>query len=193
MDMPLFPLNTVLFPGSHLDLRIFEPRYLDMVRDCMRAQKGFGVCLIIGGQEVGTPAIPAAVGTEVHIVDFCSLPDGLLGITVQGRSRFRASNVRVLESGLTISSPVRLPPADTLPVPAEYSVLVTILERLADQDDSELVRAEKSRFDDAEWVGFRLADRLPVSLLERQQLLELEEPLARLGLLAQWLPRFQKE
>lgn len=193
MDLPLFPLNTVLYPGSHLDLRIFEPRYLDMVRDCMRAQSGFGVCLIIGGQEVGTPAIPAAVGTEAHIVDFCSLPDGLLGITVQGRTRFRASQVRALDSGLIVAQPTRIPAETPRPVPAQYGVLVTILERLADQDDAELVRADKASYDDAEWVGYRLADRLPVSLLERQQILEIEDPLARLDLLAHWLPRFQKE
>jgi uncharacterized protein len=193
MDLPLFPLNTVLYPGSHLDLRIFEPRYLDMVRDCMRAQTGFGVCLIIGGQEVGTPAIPAAMGTEAHIVDFCSLPDGLLGITVQGRTRFRASQVRALDSGLIVARPERIPAEAPRPVPAQYGVLVTILERLADQDDAELVRADKASYDDAGWVGFRLADRLPVSLLERQQVLETEDPIARLDLLAHWLPRFQKE
>ena len=90
-DIPLFPLNAVLFPGGTLSLRIFEPRYLDLVRDCTRSNSGFGVCLILAGREAGEPATPAAVGTLAHIEDFYSLPDGLLGIRARGSRRFRAA------------------------------------------------------------------------------------------------------
>ncbi len=193
MDMPLFPLNTVLFPGSRLELRIFEPRYLDMVRDCMRSGSGFGVCLILGGRETGTPAIPASEGTEARIVDFCTLPDGLLGITVQGFARIHVGRSRVTAAGLTIGEVSLLPVDDSLPVPPQHALLVTILRRLADHEDTELAEAAKASFDDASWVGFRLADRVPISLTDRLHFLQINDPIARLDQLAQWLPRFQKE
>jgi len=88
LDIPLFPLNTVLFPGGLLSLRVFERRYLDLVRDCARNGGGFGVCLILQGREVGEAAVPAAIGTLAHIVDFYTQPDGLLGICVNGGRRF---------------------------------------------------------------------------------------------------------
>lgn len=193
MDLPLFPLNTVLFPGSRLELRLFEPRYLDMVRDCMRANHGFGVCMIIEGREAGKPAVPANLGTEARIVDFCTLPDGLLGITVQGASRFRVIDTRVDGAGLVRGEIERMPEDPTLPVPAEHALLVTILQRLADNQDTELAQAPKAHFDDAAWVAYRLADRIPVSVAERQHILHLDEPLSRLNQLAEWLPRFQKD
>ena len=70
IEVPLFPLSTVLYPGGQLQLRIFEPRYLDLVRECTRTGSAFGVCLILEGREVGVPALPAAVGTLAHITDF---------------------------------------------------------------------------------------------------------------------------
>ena len=193
MELALFPLNTVLFPGSRLDLRIFEPRYLDMVRDCMRAQSPFGVCLIIAGQEAGTPATPSPHGTEARIVDFSSLPDGLLGITVEGGRRFHVDKAQVTGSGLIIAEVEAVAPPPAQPVPVEFALLVTLLERLAEQDDAELVRADKACFDDADWVGYRLAERLPISLAERQAFLEIADPVTRLQQLADWLPRFQKD
>ena len=193
MDLPLFPLNTVLFPGSRLELRLFEPRYLDMVRDCMRADRGFGVCMIVEGREAGKPAVPALVGTEARIVDFCTLPDGLLGITVRGGQRFRIDSTRTSAAGLVHGDIVALADDPRLPIPPEYALLVTILQRLADNEDTELAQAEKSCFDDAGWVSYRLADRIPVTIAERQQLLQIDDPLERLEQLALWLPRFQKD
>src|SRR5262249_28333950 len=99
-DIPLFPLNTVLFPGGPLSLRVFERRYLDLVRDCARNDSGFGVCLILHGREVGEPAVPAAVGTLARIVDFYTLPDGLLGIRASGGERFHVDRTRVRDNGL---------------------------------------------------------------------------------------------
>jgi uncharacterized protein len=193
MELPLFPLNTVLYPGSRLELRIFEPRYLDMVRDCMRAGTGFGVCMIVSGREAGEPAIPAAYGTEAHIVDFCTLPDGLLGVTAEGRGRIRVQGASVRTDGLSIGRAIRLPEDARLSVPAEHALLVTILQRLADADDTELARAGKPSFDDAAWVGYRLADRMPIGLEERQKLLQMDDVLQRLQQLAEWLPRFQRD
>jgi Lon protease-like protein len=129
MDLPLFPLNTVLLPGGRLPLRIFEPRYLDMVRDCMREGTGFGVCLILDGSEAGRPATPARFGTEARIVDFDTLDDGLLGITAEGTARVRVDALRVTAAGLAIGSVERLPPDPPLPVPAQHALLATLLRR----------------------------------------------------------------
>ena len=94
VEIPLFPLSTVLFPGGPLQLRIFEPRYLAMVRECARANSAFGVCLILRGREAGVPAQPEAVGTLARISDFYTLPDGLLGIGAEGGQRFRVLRAR---------------------------------------------------------------------------------------------------
>jgi Lon protease-like protein len=191
-ELPLFPLSTVLFPGGRLDLRVFERRYLDMVRDCARAGSGFGVCVIVRGREAGEPAIPAAFGTVARITDFSMLPDGLLGITARGAQTFHVERTRVRDSGLVIGE-ISLRDEETpIPVPAEYGVLVTILERLAEQFGGELAAAERACFDDASWVGYRLAEVLPLTLDERQRLLQTADPVARLQLLADWLPRFQR-
>jgi len=99
-DIPLFPLNTVLFPGGLLSLRVFERRYLDLVRDCARTGGGFGVCLILHGRESGEPAVPAAIGTLANIVDFYTETGGLLGICVRGSRRFHVERSRVRDNGL---------------------------------------------------------------------------------------------
>ena len=98
--LPLLPLQAVLVPGAGLDLRIFERRYLDMVRDCGRSGSGFGVCLILEGSETGAAATPAAFGTEALIEDFGSTPDGLLSLRVRGRRRFHVLRTRVRDNGL---------------------------------------------------------------------------------------------
>ena len=88
VTLPLFPLHTVLFPGGLLPLRIFESRYLDMISDCLRNDRGFGVCLISAGREVGDGAECFDVGTLARIQDWDSTPDGLLGIIARGEQRF---------------------------------------------------------------------------------------------------------
>lgn len=191
-DLPLFPLAHVLFPDAQLDLRIFEPRYLDLVRDCAREGRGFGICLILDGHEAGAPALPAAVGTLARIVDFHTLPDGLLGIRVQGSTRFRVSATRVRDNGLLHGQVEHWADEARRPVPPEYGLLVTILERLLERIGGHGAHYPRSRLDDAAWVGFRLAQHLPLSAPEKQELLQLIDPLARLARLVQWLPRFQE-
>lgn len=190
-DIPLFPLNAVLFPGGTLSLRIFEPRYLDLVRECTRNDSGFGVCLILTGREAGEPATPAAVGTLARIEDFYSLPDGLLGIRARGSRRFRAATTRVRDNGLVHGLVRWWPDEPEVPLPPEYGLLAVILERLLEQVGGEHARAERGRFDDATWVGFRLAELLPVETAERQQWLQLTDPLERLDGLMRCMPRFQ--
>lgn len=192
-DIPLFPLNAVLFPGGQLSLRIFEPRYLDLVRECSRSGSGFGVCLILAGHEAGAPATPAAVGTLAQIEDFYALPDGLLGIRARGSRRFRATATRVRDNGLVHGQVSWLAEEPQLDLPPEYGLLSLILERLLEQVGGEHARAERQRFDDASWVGFRLAELLPVELTERQQWLQLTDPLQRLDGLMRCMPRFQPD
>lgn len=191
-ELPLFPLSAVLYPGGRLELRIFEPRYLDLVRECSRTGSGFGVCLIVRGTEAGAPAVPAAIGSVARIVDFSTLPDGLLGIVARGGERFRVRRTRVRDSGLVVGEVDLLPDDPALPVPAESGLLATILRRLAEQVGGELGAASDARFDDAAWVAWRLAELLPLELEERQQLLQSDDPAQRLRWLAEWLPRFQR-
>ena len=190
--LPLFPLNAVLFPGGPLSLRIFEPRYLDLVRDCSRNGSGFGVCLILAGREAGEPALPAAIGTVARITDFYTLPDGLLGIGAEGGERFQVATTRIRDNGL-VHGDVRLWPEEpVVEVPAEHGLLTTILERLLDQVGGRHARVERARLDDASWVGFRLAELLPLEPSEKQYLLQMTDPLRRLMQLQHYLPRFQR-
>lgn len=192
-EIALFPLNTVLFPGGLLGLRIFEARYLDMVRDCARGDSAFGICLIMQGEEAGgTPAVPAAVGTLAHIVDFDTLPEGLLGISVTGGSRFRVVKSRVRDNGLVVGEVRRWPDEPEIDVPVEFALLPTILERLAEQAGLSWRNGPRERYEDASWVGFRLAELLPLGDAERQHLLEVTDPLERLAALRDAVPRFQK-
>jgi len=191
-DIPLFPLNSVLFPGGALALRIFERRYLDLVRDCARSGGGFGVCMILHGREAGEPAVPAAVGTLARIVDFCTLPDGLLGISAQGGERFHVDSSRVRDNGLAHGVVRFWPDEPVIPLPPEFGLLGQILERLLDQMGGPFAKAERALYDNASWVGFRLAEALPLENRERQHLLQMTDPLDRLAQLMHYLPRFQR-
>lgn len=185
---PLFPLGTVLFPGGRLGLRIFEPRYLDLVRDCTRHDRGFGVCLILAGREVGEPALPAAIGCEARIVDFTATPDGLLGITVEGGRRFRVERTRVRDNGLLLGDIAWLPECAPARVRPEHQLLSVVLGRLCERAGDS---CEKSELEDAEWVGWRLGEWLPLTHAQRQGLLQENDPHQRLQRLVEQLPAFQ--
>ena len=191
-DVPLFPLRTVLFPGGQLALRIFEPRYLDMVRECTRQDSGFGICLILQGREAGAPAIPTAVGTFARITDFHTGDDGLLAIVVEGGARFRVVRSRARSDGLLRGSVALWPPDPPQQVPVELALLQSITERLVETMAPHFRQVPRSAYDDAGWVGFRLAELLPLDVEEQQHLLELTDPLQRLTELRDMLPRFQK-
>ena len=192
VELPLFPLATVLYPGAPLSLRIFEPRYLDMVRDCTRQGTGFGVCLILDGFEVGDPALPAAVGTVATITDFHTTEEGLLGIVARGGARFRVERTRVRADGLLRGEVQLWPDEPPLEVPPEFGLLQTILERLVETLGPHWRDAPRSAYDDASWLGFRMAELLPLTNSERQRLLELADPVQRLAELRDILPRFQR-
>jgi uncharacterized protein len=191
-EVPLFPLNTVLYPGGQLQLRIFEPRYLDLVRECTRTGSSFGVCLILDGNEVGIPARPAAVGTLARITDFNHREDGLLGIATEGGERFRVLRTRVRSDGLLRGEIELWPSEEAQQVPVEFALLQTILERLIETVGPQWRHVPRSAYEDAGWLGFRLAELLPLAGDEQQHLLEMTDPLRRLAALRDILPRFQK-
>lgn len=177
--LPLFPLPSVLLPGGRTALRLFEPRYLDMVSDCLRRDAGFGICLIRRGGEAGQPALPFGVGTEVRIVDWDRQPDGLLGITVEGQHKIRVREMDVQADNLVVATVEVLPPEPIAPVPEDCRTLVDILRRILDRVDP-VIRYEHPQWDDAGWVGSRLTELLPLPPRVRQYLVELDNPLARL-------------
>ena len=186
VHIPIFPLNTVLFPGGLLPLRIFEARYMDMTRECLKTGKAFGVCLIREGREVGEPATPEPVGCLARIIDWDMQQLGLLHITVQGEQRFRIHETRTSTQGL-VSADVELIPAEgAAAVPKEYAACVALLRSIA-ADAPQPIFAEPHRFDDAVWVGYRLSEVLPVPLAAKQQLLELNDSLTRLSALQRFL------
>lgn len=178
--LPLFPLHTVLLPGGTLDLRVFEARYLDLVRECGRQGRTFGVCLILDGPEVGGVAAPAAVGTEARIEDFDMTPDGLLVLTLRGARRFRARRMRVRDNGLQVAEMDWCDDAVGEPVRPEHAGLVDLLRQLLERAGDRNAGATGRSFDDAAWVGWRLAEHLPLSDAARQALLQTDDPHARL-------------
>lgn len=181
-EIPLFPLNTVLFPGGPLPLRIFETRYVDMVRDCLRRDSAFGVVLIREGMEAGGTANVMHVGTRARIVDFNPMPDGLLGIICRGEQRFKVLERRRQADGLNIGRVQSLAPPTATAVPETYRHLAELLRRVLPELGS-LYAAIKNDYDDADWVSCRLAEILPLEQREKQRLLELEDPVERLAML----------
>jgi uncharacterized protein len=177
--IPLFPLHTVLFPGGPLPLRIFETRYTDMVRRCMRGQLPFGVLMIEEGEEAGDVATTAAVGCSARITDFGTLPDGLLGISCIGERRFRVQRVWHEADGLNMGAVEWFEPRPPVALPAEYSRLAATVRRALGELEEHYQHVER-RFDDADWVSNRLAELLPIELAQKQVLLEIDDPLARL-------------
>jgi len=183
----LFPLHTVLFPGGPLPLRIFETRYTDMVRRCMREQQPFGVLLIQEGDEAGEVATTATVGCTARIADFHTLPDGLLGISCVGELKFRVSRVWRASDGINMGEVSWLPAEPVVPLPEQYGYLAETVRRALD-DLSEHYEHVERKFDDAAWVGARLTELLPIELDDKQALLELDDPIERLNSLLAVVP-----
>ena len=178
-EIPLFPLNTVIFPGGPLVLRIFEARYIDLVRRCMRDGSGFGVVLIREGEEAGGPALTFDVGTYARIVDFSQQPDGLLGISALGERRFRILERRRARDGLNLADVEWLPPEVPTPLPKEFEELGPAIDAALAQVGEPYLGIEHHA-DDAAWVSARLAEILPVPAVHKQHCLELEDPVERL-------------
>jgi uncharacterized protein len=181
-SIALFPLNIVLFPGGPLPLRIFETRYVDMVRRCLREDQRFGVALIREGNEVG-PAETFEVGTLAKIVDFHQLSDGFLGLSCLGEERFRIVGRSRQADGLNLAQIEEICSEPKLKVPEHHARLPKLLESVLPQL-GEVYASIEMHLDDAAWVGYRLAEILPIAATDKQFFLELEDPLRRLDALS---------
>lgn len=187
-SLSLFPLPTVLVPGAALGLRVFEPRYLDLVSECGRKGTGFGVCLLMDGDEGSETTAAAAFGTEALIEDFGTGDDGLLTLRVRGARRFHARQLRVRDNGLQVAEVEWADPDPVEPLRPEHGLLATLLRGVLEQVGGEHADALDARIDDAAWVGWRLVEMLPLQDIQRQQLLQVDDPHERLDRLLLLLP-----
>lgn len=193
MSFPLFPLNTVLFPGCVLDLQIFEPRYLDMISGCMKRGEGFGVVGILEGAEVGEAASRfSAIGCEALIRDFQQRSNGVLGIRVEGARRFHVDKVVVQPDQLALADVSWLDEAGDAPLLAEHADLAALLAALAEHPlVAELGMGGAVAGQQA--LANQLAYLLPFSVEQKLQALSLDEPLQRLGYIQGLLDQLQGE
>ncbi len=191
-DIPLFPLHTVLFPGGYLPLRIFEQRYIDMVRECSTRDGCFGVCLLNNSESAGRPATHLRIGTTAEICDFSTLDGGLLGITARGREKFFIQKTRMRDNGLLMAEVEIIAEPSPVELPEQYSVLSMIVGRYMEQAGANYPEFQPHLLQDADWVAYRMADLLPLENNEKQKLLQVTDPLERLQMLIDVLPRFQE-
>ena len=179
MHIPLFPLHTVLFPGGALPLRIFEPRYLDMVSDSLRNNSPFGICMITEGEETGAPATVCQLGTLGEISYWQKLANGMLGITVRGGQRFRVLKSEVTSSKLTMATVELIDEEPAVALPEKYSPLAQMMEEMIDNLGHPYTTLPKD-YDNIVWLSYRLAELLPISRLQKQYFLEMTDPFERM-------------
>lgn len=204
IDIPLFPLHTVLFPDGVLPLRIFEARYMDMVRDCMKDDAPFGVCLITRGAEVGGVAHTEAVGCLASIRAWDMQQLGLLHLRTVGTQRFRIRRSHAQSNGLVRGEVELIDPDEDMPIQREHKPCADLLARIIDDLGAQIAErrrtsdedgavlgglpfAEPYRMDSSVWVGNRLCEVLPVPLKAKQKLMELDDAHTRLEIVAQYL------
>lgn len=180
--LPLFPLQTVLFPGAVLPLRVFEARYMDLATRCLKDGSVFGVNLIAEGAEVGAPAVPHAVGVTARIVEWDMPQNGMLNIIARGERRYRILRTEVGPNGLLLAAVEWLAEPDAGPLPDDDALLATLLRAIV-EDAGDVRFPPPHDFADAGWVGMRFAELLPIPVRAKQRLLELDDPHERLALI----------
>lgn len=174
MEIPLFPLSSVLFPGGRLSLKIFEQRYLDLVRSSLREDSGFGLICITEGAEVAQPGVGlpqlAELGCYARIVDWDSLPDGLLGITVEGGQRFHLAGAREVDNQLVVGDVSLEEPRPTEPMCGDWQSLEEVLTSLEQHPHVQGLGLDVDHRD-AWQVAYVLAQLLPVDEQLKYELL----------------------
>lgn len=185
MEIPLFPLNAVLFPDGQLSLRVFEQRYMEMVTHALRDGTNFGICLITTGQEVGQPTVPQEIGTIAQISEWDMQQLGVLNIKVRGVQRFRILERRIEANGLQVADIEPLPNEPAQQLPAKLARLQPLMRViLADAGDAVPL---PHALNDVVWLGNRYAELLPISLMAKQKLMELDDSLLRAETIYQYL------
>jgi len=186
LQIPIFPLGTVLYPDGVLPLRIFEQRYLEMTKVCIRDSSVFGVCLIREGLEVGAPAVPYDIGCTARIEQWDMPHLGMFHLVVQGEAVFSIQERWTTKSGL-LQAQVQLEPARQLePLSVEYAGLAELLGKIMAKLGAERFPSP-ARLNDATWVAYRLAELLPLELSTKQLLLEAHDPVEALSEIKKFL------
>jgi len=191
MNVPLFPLNSIVLPRGRIPLQLFEPRYIDMLTRCLKEDRGFVVVLLQEGGETGRTAAFYDIGTYVRIIDFQQLDNGLLGITVEGESKVSVVRSWQQEDGLNVGDVECLMEEAESEVPARYNELPSVLKALFRHP---VIRDLNMEIDygDARDVGWRLTELLPLDKQEKQKLVELQDPLERLSRLQELLEALEE-
>lgn len=182
--LPLFPLSTVLFPGGRMPLKIFEQRYLDLAKACIKDDSTFGVCGIREGGEVGEPAVPYEVGTEARIVEWDMPQPGIFHVIVEGLQRYIARSWEAQPGGLLVAETETVSAENPRAIPGELRLCAEVLKHLLTDNR---IEPAQTHYDDAVWVGYRLSELLPFKLKVRQDLLEMNDSVTRLRIIDQFL------
>ena len=189
----LFPLGTVLFPGCTLPLQIFEQRYLRLVKTCLQDNHGFVVILISAGKEVGDTPETYSIGTYVEIVDWETLENGLLGVTIQAKHRVRVTHPSAQDDGLMTGEMEILDKLDTDPALADENItdLVDTLKLLEQHPyiDKQITETDYASTKD---VCNKLSQLLPVDMLIKQSLLEINNTSERISKLRHLIHQLQQ-
>lgn len=191
-SLPLFPLRTVLFPGGLLPLKVFERRYIEMTKACLRDERPFGVCLITQGDEVargdGTMPEIATIGTLARITNVDMPQMGILHVSTSGGSRFEVRSHAPDALGVLVATVAAIDDEPSHPLAETYAPLARLLALIATRLGPQNF-PEDVRYDDATWVGYRLAELLPLPLPIKQRMLEVSDANVRLTALKQFLER----
>ena len=174
-NIPIFPLSSITFPGGYMPLRIFETRYIDMVKDCVKNNTGFGISL-----SKPNNIDYYDVGTYCKISDWEQMDDGLLGITIRGKYRYRITNSGVQSDGLIRADIEHMDEPSFVDVPKELMPYSDFLKNILEQYPKFYHDEAPKYFTESGWVGSRLAEILPMPLDEKQVILEIEDYLVRL-------------
>jgi len=190
LTLPLFPLRTVLFPGGVLPIKVFEQRYIDMTNACLKDQQPFGICLLTQGDEVATrsdrPVEFAYIGTLAHITNWDMPQLGILHVATEGGTRFRVERHTIASSGLVTGEVFPLAVEPQHPLPEAYEPLARLLELIASRIGPQNFPS-KPDYQNSSWVGYRLAELLPLPLSVKQSMLEINDAQVRLQVLQKFL------
>ena len=184
-ELPLFPLTTVFFPGGVLPLKVFEQRYMDMVKRCLQDESPFGVCLIKEGAEVGA-AVPHTIGTLARIGSWDMPQLGVLNLRALGAQRFQILDYKTQADGLLLAQAIKLPIEPVMPLPPEHAVCASVLKHIVEHVGREKFEPPFD-FDDGVWVSYRLAEIMPIKATAKQDMLEMNDTLIRLDVLHKFL------
>jgi len=189
--IPLFPLNAVLFPSGRMSLRIFEPRYLDLVSSCLKSDSGFGLVHLQQGAEVNTVSSTVETrfektGTYAKIIDFDDLGDGKLSTTIEGKSKFRITSSWQEKNGLYKAEIDWVEEEEAVPLLENFSELTLLLNQLMQHQQLRQLKFEDEA-NDVSQLSFLLSQYLPIDSSTQYKYLLLEDPVERIDLILDFL------